>query len=110
LEEAVEELKETEFKDLFKNALIESAKKLVRDCVIETDLELLIPETYVSNISERLNLYTQLDKIKNQKELDDFSSTLRDRFGPLPAPVEELMRTVPLRWRAEQLGVEKLKH
>lgn len=108
LEEAVEELKETEFKDLFKNALIESAKKLVRDCVIETDLELLIPEAYVSNISERLNLYTQLDKIKNQKELDDFRSTLRDRFGPLPASVEELMRTVPLRWRAEQLGVEKL--
>jgi transcription-repair coupling factor (superfamily II helicase) len=108
LEEAVEELKETEFKDLFKNSLMEAAKKLVKECSIETDLELIIPENYVQNISERLNLYTQLDKIKDDKELDDFKHSLRDRFGPLPEPVQALIETVPLRWQAENMGVEKL--
>ncbi len=109
LEETVQELKETEFKDLFKNSLIEAAKKIVTDCIIETDLELIIPETYVGNISERLRLYSSLDSIKNEQELADFISSLRDRFGPLPESVDSLIATVRLRWKAELLGIEKLQ-
>jgi transcription-repair coupling factor (superfamily II helicase) len=109
LEETVQELKETEFKELFKNSLIEAAKKIVTDCSIETDLELIIPESYVGNISERLRLYSSLDSIKNEQELADFISSLRDRFGPLPDSVESLIETVRLRWKAELLGIEKLQ-
>ncbi len=108
LDEAVQELKENEFKDLFSNERSEPTKVLVRDCNIETDLELLIPDDYVTNISERLGLYSQLDNLKNERELSDFENMLIDRFGPLPQPVSELLLTVPLRWKAENLGFEKL--
>lgn len=108
LDEAVQELKQTEFRDLFEKELSETAKILVQDCTIETDLELIIPETYVSNISERLGLYSQLDNITSEEELGKFHDSLVDRFGPLPAPVKELIETVKLRWLAEKLGFEKL--
>lgn len=108
LDEAVQELKENEFAALFENDLKEKVAILVQDCTIETDLELLIPEEYVSNISERLGLYSKLDALKNEEELEKFSKMLLDRFGPLPEPVEELLQTVPLRWLAEKLGIEKL--
>ena len=108
LDEAVQELKENEFAALFEVDLKEKVKVLVQDCTIETDLELLIPEEYVSNISERLGLYSKLDAIKNEEELEKFSKMLIDRFGPLPASVEDLMETVRLRWMAELLGIEKL--
>ncbi len=108
LDEAVQELKENEFAALFEVDLKEKVKVLVQDCTIETDLELLIPEEYVSNISERLGLYSKLDAIKNEEELAKFSSMLLDRFGPLPNSVEDLMETVRLRWMAERLGIEKL--
>lgn len=108
LDEAVQELKENEFAALFEVDLAEKAKVLVQDCTIETDLELLIPENYVGNISERLGLYSKLDAIKDEEELGKFASMLQDRFGPLPESVEDLMETVRLRWKAEKLGIEKL--
>ncbi len=108
LDEAVQELKENEFAALFEIDLEEKVKVLVQDCTIETDLELLIPEGYVSNISERLGLYSKLDAIKDEEELGKFSTMLLDRFGPLPDSVKDLMETVRLRWTAEKLGVEKL--
>jgi transcription-repair coupling factor (superfamily II helicase) len=108
LDEAVQELKETEFKDLFVKELSETAQLLVQDCIIESDLELIIPEDYVENISERLSLYTALDNTKNQEQLNEFISSTRDRFGPIPPETEELIRSVELRWLAEKLGFEKL--
>ena len=108
LDEAVQELKETEFRDLFIKELSESSKVLVQDCNIETDLELIIPDNYVSNISERLGLYSKLDGLKEEHELEEFTSSLRDRFGPIPESILELVETVRLRWVAEKLGFEKL--
>ena len=108
LDEAVQELKETEFKELFAKELKETAELLVQDCVIESDLELIIPEDYVENISERLSLYTALDNTKNQDQLDEFEKDVRDRFGPIPDVTQELIQSVKLRWQAERLGFEKL--
>nr|WP_309937927.1 transcription-repair coupling factor [Aureibacter tunicatorum] len=110
LDETVQELKQTKFKDLFSKELEEAkdAKPFVEDCVIETDMEILIPETYVSNISERLSLYTKLDRIKNEKDLLLFAKELEDRFGKMPEEVNDLMETLRLRWLAQNLGMEKL--
>jgi transcription-repair coupling factor (superfamily II helicase) len=109
LDETIQELKETDFKDLFKKEL--DAKKLeylVQDCVIETDLAMVIPDKYVSNISERLSLYSTLDNIKDEAALEQFNASLVDRFGTPPKEVVALMETVKLRWVAEKLGFEKL--
>ncbi len=109
LDEAVQELKETEFRDLFTKDLVKEAAKIVaQDCTIETDLEILIPETYVSNIAERLSLYSKLDSIKDEEALSGFVTSMQDRFGPIPEPVEDLIETVRLRWLAEHLGFEKV--
>ncbi|SIS61394.1 transcription-repair coupling factor [Belliella pelovolcani] len=108
LDEAVQELKENEFAALFEVDLKEKVEILVQDCVIETDMELLIPEEYVSNISERLSLYSKLDNIKKEDELQAYIKTIQDRFGPIPEVVNDLFETVRLRWMAEQLGFEKL--
>ncbi|WP_266369285.1 transcription-repair coupling factor [Tellurirhabdus rosea] len=107
LDEAVQELKETEFKDLFAPN-DDFFKSVLPDTVIETDLEVLIPEKYVSNISERLALYSRLDNIQTQQELDEFRASLVDRFGALPDGVENLIKLVDVRWKAEQLQLEKL--
>ena len=108
LDEAVQELKENEFAALFEEDLKEKVSVLVQDCTIETDLELLIPESYVSNISERLGLYSKLDGLEKEEELDQFGQMIQDRFGPAPQAVQDLMETVRLRWQAEELGIEKL--
>jgi len=108
LDDAIQELKETDFKELFAAELSEKAKIIVQDCVIETDLEILIPETYVSNASERLQLYARLDNIKNEQELQKIAEEIKDRFGPVPDAVEELINSVRLRWLGEKLGFEKL--
>ena len=108
LDEAVQELKETEFAALFEEDLKEKVAVLVQDCTIETDLELLIPEGYVSNISERLGLYSKLDGLEKEEDLIQFGQMLQDRFGPHPQAVQDLMETVRLRWQAEELGIEKL--
>jgi transcription-repair coupling factor (superfamily II helicase) len=109
LDEAIQELKETEFADLFRDELDKQRlKNLVQDCVIETDLSILIPDTYVNNISERLSLYSTIDNIKNETELEEFTKGLTDRFGPLPKEVIDLIETIKLRWLAQELGFEKL--
>lgn len=106
LDETIQELKETEFRALFKNEL--SLKELLTDCVLETDFQILIPDHYVSSISERLALYTRMDNAKNQHDLDLVISEITDRFGPLPSEMQELVKLVQLRWDAEKLGFEKL--
>ncbi|MEM6735226.1 MAG: transcription-repair coupling factor [Bacteroidota bacterium] len=111
LDEAIQELKGEEYKELFENDLLknkETLDKIVEDCNIETDLEALIPESYVSNISERLALYTQLDDLKSEKELSDFIHMMKDRFGPIPDGVYNLIETVKLRWKAIEIGFEKI--
>ncbi len=108
LDEAIQELKETDFKELFAHELILKKEDFVADCTIETDFEILIPDTYVNNISERLQLYTQTDRLKDEDALQKFRTDLADRFGPLPKPVVDLLKTVQLRWRAQKLGFEKL--
>jgi transcription-repair coupling factor (superfamily II helicase) len=108
LDDAIQELKETDFKDLFAEELERKAKLLVPDCVIETDLEILIPDYYVNNTSERLQLYATLDNIHDAEGLDRFRQSLKDRFGAVPEPVEQLINSVRLRWIGEQLGFEKI--
>ncbi len=108
LDDAIQELKETEFKELFATELAEKAKIIAQDCVIETDLEILIPETYVNNTSERLQLYATLDNIKDEQALNRFRDSLRDRFGEIPPSVEQLIDSVRLRWLGEALGFEKI--
>ncbi|MEX0883052.1 MAG: transcription-repair coupling factor [Cyclobacteriaceae bacterium] len=108
LDEAVQELKQTAFSSLFEVDLKQKVAPLVQDCVIETDMELLIPEEYVGNISERLSLYSKLDNIKSKEALTSFVAEIKDRFGPIPDRVNSLFETVELRWLAEQLGFEKL--
>jgi transcription-repair coupling factor (superfamily II helicase) len=108
LDDAIQELKETEFKELFAEELSKKAKLVVPDCVIETDLEILIPDTYINNTSERLQLYSTLDSVKDEESLGKFRDSLKDRFGALPDPVEQLINSVRLRWIGESLGFEKI--
>lgn len=107
LDEAVNDLKENEFKDLFEDQEVDT-KALVSDCIIETDLEILIPEEYVKNITERLSIYTQIDNIKTEAELNIFKQSILDRFGKIPESVIDLFKTVKLRWLSIELGFEKL--
>ena len=110
LNEAMLELKETEFSDLFEKPAAGDRKEevFVSDCHVDTDLELLFPDRYVSNIRGRVDLYRQLDALKDDRELEEFRLMLLDRFGPLPKPSEELLRVVQLRWLARRCGVEKI--
>ncbi|MEM1319085.1 MAG: transcription-repair coupling factor [Bacteroidota bacterium] len=107
LEEAMQELKETKFKELFKEEL-EKERDYVRDVNIETDIEMLIPDDYVNNIQERLNLYTELDQIDSEEDIRKFGERLIDRFGKLPREVLELFEGLRLRWVCRQLGFERL--
>jgi transcription-repair coupling factor (superfamily II helicase) len=105
LDEALLELKETDFKDLYPS---EGPVKYVRDCVIETDLEILIPDYYITNITERLNLYKELDSIETEENLMKFMERMIDRFGPVPKQTITLLHTIRLRWLARSIGFEKL--
>ena len=107
LEEAVTELKETEFKDLYKDKE-PIDKDYVRDVEVETDVEMLIPDEYISQIQERLVMYTQLDGIDNEEELVKFANSMKDRFGPLPEQVLELFDALRIRWVCKKLGFERL--
>ena len=105
LDEAIQELKGDEFKDLFKD---EPAKPFVTFTQVDTDVELHIPDDYVTNITERYNLYTELSKIENEEQLKAFETSLRDRFGPIPRPVTTMMKVLRLQWVGKRLGFEKL--
>ena len=107
LNEAIEELKETEFQDLFRQE-VEENKEYVKECLIETDLEVLLPDDYVTSVSERLLLYKELNDLESEEELAAYRQRLIDRFGPLPKPTEELVRTITLRRMARNFGIEKL--
>lgn len=106
LNEAIEELKENEFKDLYKND--NQNKEYVKDITIDTDFELLFPDDYINNITERLNLYTQLNNLKTEEELLQFEKDIVDRFGEIPTQVVDLLSSVKIKWIAAQLGFEKV--
>src|SRR5215208_4474347 len=107
LDEAIRELKRTEFKELFKEE-ISRQDDFVHDCTIDTDLEILIPDEYVESITERLSLYQRLDNSESEDELAELKQELADRFGPLPAEVQELFITVRCRKLAVELGFERM--
>jgi transcription-repair coupling factor (superfamily II helicase) len=109
LDEAVQEIKEEEFRELYSKTDAEtSSKEYLKDCHIETDLEILLPHEYISNISERIKLYRELDNIQDEYLLEEFENKLTDRFGELPEQTSELLNVVRLRWLAEKAGFEKI--
>lgn len=108
LSEAVEELREEEFKEFFKDQKNLEETEFVKECILETDLELLLPDTYVNNVAERLSLYQELDNLDNEKEIDQYKDKLVDRFGELPPQAEEMTNSIRLRLMAKKIGFEKL--
>ena len=113
LSEAVHELKTDEFADLYAEELkaeggVISGEQFVDECQVESDLELLLPATYVTGSSECMLLYRELDSLTLDKDVEDFRTRLIDRFGPIPSETEELLRIVPLRRLAARLGAEKI--
>jgi transcription-repair coupling factor (superfamily II helicase) len=108
LNEAMQELREHEYKELFEERVSDQFNGFVQDCVFETDMEVRIPDQYVNQVAERLSLYQAMDSLKDKAELDDFSKQLIDRFGPLPKEVKELLFSFELRWLAESMGLERL--
>lgn len=107
LDEAIQELKETDFKDVFKEEIAQKGS-YVRDVTIETDVEMLIPDEYVSNTQERLSLYTELNTIENEEGIAAFAKRLEDRFGKLPHQVNALFDGLRLQWLCKKLGFERL--
>lgn len=108
LDEAIQELKEGEFKELYKEELDQKDRVYVRDCIIETDIEILIPTTYVNAVDERLKLYKELNDISTEKDLHKYTSNLTDRFGKVPQETLELLDTMRLKWLAQGIGFEKV--
>lgn len=111
LAEALVELKQNEYKKLFEDEQIEKPEDgfvFVSDTAIETDEEIVFPESYISSISERMKLYKELDSIQDEAQIDVFRSQLEDRFGKLPTPSEELLNVVKLRLMAQRLGIERV--
>ena len=113
LNEAIQELKQDEFGELFKEEDKNQAQaflnvKFVNDCQVDTDLELLFPDDYISGTSERMLLYRELDNIGNIEQLEEFKAGLADRFGSPPKESRELLDVVKLRWKAIDLGMEKI--
>jgi transcription-repair coupling factor (superfamily II helicase) len=107
LNEAIRELKHNEFKEVFKDQILDK-QDYVSDCTVDTDLEILIPDSYVESIAERLSLYTRLDDCEKEEELIHFQDSLIDRFGAIPKPVKDLFTALRVRWKAKELGFEKI--
>ncbi len=115
LNEAVRELKDEEFRELFpepapgkEKKSEEKPEKIVEDVTVETDLEIMFPDDYVSNIPERIRLYKELNEIRDDEGLKAYESHLTDRFGPPPPPAKALLKLVKLRWAASKTGIEKV--
>ncbi len=107
LDEAIMELKESDFAGLYED--VEPVnREYVKECLIETDLEIMMPDSYVTNITERLSLYKELDSISLEADLLKFQEKLIDRFGPVPPQTQELLNTIRLRRMARSLGFEKI--
>jgi transcription-repair coupling factor (superfamily II helicase) len=107
LAEAIDELKEKEFKDLYAGTEHERTQ-FVRESVIDTDFELLFPDDYVNSITERLSLYSELSDLKTEIELVTYQDQLKDRFGQLPPEAEDLLDSVRIKWCAIGLGLERV--
>ncbi|MFN7044647.1 MAG: transcription-repair coupling factor [Flavobacterium sp.] len=108
MNEAIDELKENEFKDLYQEENDIETKEFVKDIQIDTDFELLFPDEYINNITERLNLYNELSQIKDEATLQQFEQKLIDRFGALPKPAIALLNSVRIKWKATAIGIERL--
>jgi transcription-repair coupling factor (superfamily II helicase) len=112
LSQAVNELKNDEFQDLYKEQLDEgenlSGEDFVDDCTVESDLQMYFPDYYVPGSSERMLLYRELDNIRTDSDLEAYRQRMEDRFGPLPPEGEELLMVVLLRRLGRRLGCEKL--
>ncbi len=107
LQEAIEELKENEFKELYATDE-KTPKEYVKDVQIETGFEILIPDAYVNSVTERLSLYNDLGKLTKEEELLTFESEIVDRFGEYPPEVQDLLDSVRIKWLAKELGLEKI--
>ncbi|PKR82138.1 transcription-repair coupling factor [Brumimicrobium salinarum] len=108
LNEAIDELRQSEFKELFENRNTDDYQQFIQECVLETDLEIRIPDDYVNNVSERLSLYQELDSLQTEEELKAFEAQLKDRFGPIPKAVEDLFQSIRLRRKAQEVGFTRL--
>ena len=108
MNEAIEELKENEFKELYSDETKDIEKTYVKDLQLDTDFELLFPDEYINNITERLKLYNELSVINDENGLVEFEIKLIDRFGPLPKQAISLLNSIKIKWVATQLGIEKL--
>ena len=106
LQEAITELKENEFSELYHTA--EEDKTYLTDTQIDTDFELLFPDTYVNRVAERLNLYNELSNLPNEEALQVYERNLIDRFGKLPPQAIDLLNSVRVKWLATRMGIEKL--
>ena len=107
LSEAIEELKENEFKELYTTEE-NKPKEFIKEVQIDTDFEILFPDNYINSITERLNLYNELSTLKTDEELEQYEQRLIDRFGELPIQAVDLLDSVRLKWFAKQLGLEKI--
>jgi transcription-repair coupling factor (superfamily II helicase) len=108
MNEAIEELKENEFKELYETESDIENKDYVKDLQIDTDFELLFPDEYINTVTERLNLYNELSNCKNEAELQNYEEKLIDRFGPLPKQAKALLNSIRIKWIATHIGIEKL--
>ena len=108
MNEAIDELKENEFKELYSDETKDFEKTYVKDLQLDTDFELLFPDEHINNITERLKLYNELSVIKGENGLVAFENKLIDRFGPLPKQAVSLLNSIKIKWVATQLGIEKL--
>lgn len=110
LNEAIRELRSEEFPEMeqVEDSPKQSKGLFLAECVIETDMDVHIPEYYVENTSERIKLYRELDNMRDETELEQFSVKMVDRFGQLPEPLVNMMNIVRARWLCAELGVERL--
>ncbi len=108
LAEAIDELKENEFRELYEEVDGHREKHYVKDTQLDADFELLFPDDYINNITERLNQYTELNAVKEEAGLRKYEAQLVDRFGELPVQVEDLLNSVRIKWIANSMGLEKV--